>query len=462
MSEYGRRISLKIEVDLWSWPGGSLSDTVDITMDVVNYRFQKTIKDPSGSCQLSILPQRSNTNIMDVINPMDVVRIYEFGTLKFIGYVVRMAYSGSIGGDGKPSRSATLTCQQMGGLLTTASVGLGLGTAMGSDDAMLINAAVALNKSILEATLEGLNFAKIVELVISEFKDYLTSVDATNFLTYMGQYSDFETGLSASSAPRLPRTFEMFTGTEQSVTLWQILEQLVERPFNELWVDNGPRSVEIEGRTTQLPERACLVFRPTPFNGTVDGGSPGSAFDSLPEVSIDINHFLSFDLSRNMDEVYTMYSVKNPAFQLSDIARLLLGQAVVDEDRIGKYLLKPLITELFFTRMETEDGDKQEITQGKMESVALDSATTLKNWFKNNDEFLSGAVSHMVPEDPERDPKIGQKLKVPGMEGFFYVEGIAHLWNYQGPLRSDLTVTRGYNRGQPMEMTDRLFRRRVG
>lgn len=461
MSEYGRRIRIRILLDLWKWPQGSLSDTIDITNDVLNYRFQKTIKDPSGSCQIALLPQRADTHIMDIVNPMDVIRIYEFDTLKFVGTINRVSYGGSIGQDGKPSRNATLTCQQMGGLLTTASVGLGLGTALGLESDGLIDAAAELNLAILEATTEGLNFASITKIIIEGFRKYLSAIGASNFATYLDQYFDASTGLVGKESPKLPRTFEMFTGTEQAVTFWQVVDQLVERPFNELWIDNGPRKVSIEGNEVSLPEKACMVFRPTPFNGTVGRGASDQAFDSLPEVHVDQNHLLSFDLSRSMDEVFTMYSVKEPAFQLSDIARLLLGQAVVDKDRVGKYLLKPFITELFFTRMETAEGEDQEFTRGQMETAALQSATTLKNWFENNDQFLSGAISHMVPNDPTLDPKIGQKVSVYGIEGFFYVEGIAHTWQYQGPLRSDLTVTRGFNRGRKIELKDRIFRRSV-
>lgn len=458
MSEYGRKIKLRIEVDLWKWPAGSLSDTEDITSDVLNYRFQKSIKNPAGSCQISMIPQRTKTHIMDIINPMDVVKIYEFDTLKFVGTVTRISYSGSIGRDGKPNRDATITCQQMGGLFTTASVGLGLGTALGRPSDFLFNAATSLNLNLRNAVADGISFAEITALVIDSFRDYLTELGGQNFATYMDQYIDASTGLAASESPRLPRSFELFSGTEQSVNLWQLLEQMVERPFNELWIDNGPRNVNIEGSNVALPEKACMVFRPTPFNGTAIAGANDAAFDGLPTVNVDRNHLLSFNLSRSMDEVYTMYSVKEAAFMLSDIARLLLGQAVVDEERVGKYLLKPLITELFFTRMETKEGDSQELTEGQMASAAEQSATTLFNWFKNNDLFLSGAISHMVPEDNEEDPKIGQKVSVYGIEGYFYVEGIAHLWNYQGPLRSDLTITRGFNRGERIELKDRIFK----
>ena len=228
-----------------------------------------------------------------------------------------------------------------------------------------------------------------------------------------------------------------------------------------MWADNGPRVVSIEGKDVTLPEKTCIVFRPTPFNGTMESGSEGRAFDSLPIVKIDQDHLVSFNLSRSMDEVYTFYSVKEAAFQYSDIARIMTGQYKFDADRLGKYLLRPMFAELFFTRMETKEGDKTEVTKGATETASREAATTLYNWFKNNDVYLSGAISMMVPTDYEKDPKIGERIQVYGIEGDFYVEGIAHTWSYMGPLRSDLSVTRGINGEDPILLKDKIFKRSV-
>jgi len=398
---------------------------------------------------------------MDVVKPMDVIRIYEFGTLKFIGYVQRVSYGGSIANDGKPSRNSTITCQQMGGLLAYASIGIGLGTALGLDSDGLIDASAKLSKDILDATQDGISFTEMLTVLVNGFFDFIKLIGGSNLLGYINEYFDATSGLTSEDVPGLPRTFELFTGTEQSITFWDVAEQLVERPFNEFWIDNGPRKVSINGKDQTLPEKVCLVFRPTPFNGSKRQGSTDLAFDSLPILKVDRDHLVSFDLSRNMDEVYTMYSVKEAAFQMSEIARLLLGQFVVDTDKIGQYLLKPLITELFFTRMESVTRDKVEMTKGKMEIAAKEAAETLYNWFRNNDQFLSGVISMMVPTDPDMDPKIGQRIQVYGLEGQFYVEGIAHTWAYQGALKTDLTVTRGFNGNKPMILSDSIFNRSV-
>jgi len=461
MGEYTRRIDIRIEIDLWDWPAGRMSrQGLNLTTSVFNYRFQKSIKNPQGSCQMTMLPQSIDTHILDIVKPLDVIRIYEFGRLKFMGYVTRVSYSGTINKDGKPGRDAVISANQFGGLLLTAAMGFGLGTALGQDEGPILNAAAQLSIDILKATADGVSFSEIVGLIYDSFITFIESIEATqNFVSYLDEYLDTSAGLSSVNTPLLPRQPEFFTGTEQQITFWQAAEQLIEKPFNELWIDNGPRKVSIDSSEVSLPEKSCLVLRPTPFNGKKTTTGTLNLFDNLPSIHIDKDHMLRFDLARGMDEVYTAYSVKSASFQPGEIARLLLGDMKVDEDRVGKYLFKPLITELFFTRMENEDGDSLEAQTADAQTVTQNAAETLLNWFSLNEDYLSGAITHMVPSDPDADPKIGDKITVYGIEGFFYVEGIAHTWQYQGPLKSSATVTRGYNRTKKIEVKDKIFRR---
>lgn len=453
MGVYTRRVNIKIEVDLWE--GGSKTDTLDITKSVLNYRFQKSIKTPMGSCQMAMLPQRTDTHILDIVKPMDVVRISEFGIVKFIGYVKRVSYSGSIARDGDPAREATITANQFGGLLQEASIGYAFGYAFGED---LLSAAAKLNKEMLDALVDGLKYSEVIALLADSFVTFLQDTGAGSFTTYLDAYLDVSTGLTASTVPLLPRQYDIYTGTEEVITFWQVAEQIAQRPFNELWIDNGPRKVFIDGSDVEFRDRSTLVFRETPFDGTV-GGASTTAFQDLPEKVVDKDHLTRFDLARSMDEVYTIYSVKEATFQLSDIARVLLGQFEVDSERAGRYLFKPLITELFYTRFEAAQDTKVEAPASEVETTGKQYAQTLKAWFEHNDEYLSGAITMMVPDDNDLDPKIGDKIRVYGIEGFFYVEGIAHQWQYQGPLVSNLTVTRGWNRSQKIELKDRIFRR---
>jgi hypothetical protein len=274
----------------------------------------------------------------------------------------------------------------------------------------------------------------------------------------LNEYLDTKTGLTGKSLSFLPRQFELYNGTERTLTFWQLAEQLVQRPFNEFWIDNGPRKVNINSEVIELQTKSSFVLRETPFDGTV-GGVSDKAFSGIDPINIDKDHFLQFDLARSMDEIYTVYDVKHAAFKLDDIARILLGMWSVDREKIGKYLFRPLMSELFYTRVEKTDETSVEAQNKDIEDAGQNATDTLKAWFENNEDYLSGAITHMVPKDGALDPRIGDKLTVYGIDGYFYVEGIAHTWVYQGSLKSNLTVTRGYNRTKRIVLKDRIFRR---
>ena len=161
--EYGRRVDVQVLLDRWEWPAGQLVETLDIKNDLLNYRFQKTIKTPEGTCQMAVLPQRADAHMLDIVKPMDVIRIIEFGTLKFLGYVQRVSYDGAIGADGKPSRTATITCKGMGALLVSASVGFGMSAGFGPPDDSLITAAATVAAGLFpDAAATPLAWARLI------------------------------------------------------------------------------------------------------------------------------------------------------------------------------------------------------------------------------------------------------------------------------------------------------------
>ena len=81
MEPYTRFIDLKITVDLWDWDKEAIKDTVDITTELMSYQFQKSIKSPKGACTIQLVPQTATEDIFNQLSNMDVVKIYEFGTL---------------------------------------------------------------------------------------------------------------------------------------------------------------------------------------------------------------------------------------------------------------------------------------------------------------------------------------------------------------------------------------------
>ena len=82
----------------------------------------------------------------------------------------------------------------------------------------------------------------------------------------------------------------------------------------------------------------------------------------------------------------------------------------------------------------------------------------LKNWYTNNDRFVSGVITYMVPSDASKDPRIGDKVEIEGIDAYFYAEGLSHQWNYQGKLAASASVTRGWKRtGGEVEFKNKIF-----
>ena len=455
---------VRIEVDRWDWERGQRKDSepVNITSHVQSYTWQKTIKTPVGGAEIQLFPQRQNDHVMDALNPQDIVRIYEFDTLKFQGYIRRINYSGSITPEGQPQRSGNISATSFGGILMESSLGLNLGNITKRYDA-LISAAIKMAKQILDSVHSGISYSEMVHEVITGWFSLIEDIAETAyFAKYVRQYFDYDSLVDFGSAS-LPREYMLFRGTEDSITLWQILQNLIEAPFNELWCDDGPRYVSIDGRDIELGEgKVHLVLRPTPFDGTVLSGVVDDRFQRVPRLQIPKLMFPSFNFTKSSDDVYSLYITTPAAFDLQNEAlRTLIGDTVPSETNLQKYLLRPLINQLYYIRMTDPDDGSLAVSEGDVQSYLSRCSQTLANWFEHNDQYLSGTINLMVPEKSAMDPRIGNRVSLEGVQGDWYCEGVSHQWNYGGPMISSVSVTRGWNRDRPIQLSDRIFNREI-
>ncbi len=453
-----RRPKIKIELIRWNWTGTTAkkrdSDSIDITQSVKSYRFQKTIKTPMGTAQLALIPQRAGRNMLDIINVMDVLKIYEFDTLKFQGYIRRVSYSGSIqAADGKPSRETVLSVTPFGGMLFEPACGLGMGRVVGNADAF-VTSSFELKTSIgnIMGT-GGASYGEVISTTLDAWFSFIKEVGGTVFDEYVNTYMNFVDGIDKTSIPVTPRTYVFYTGKEESITMWSLLQQLAEIPLNELWVDSGPRKVYINGVNKTLGANSTyLVFRDNPFD----------TFDSMPFKTIDKDHYIRFDFAQSMDESYSVFGAVAPDHDFGEYVLQMMGNIVTSDENLNKYLYKPMINKLFYMRKEAENETKADVPTSIIDQRSLDIANQLKRWFENNDKYYSGAITMMVPEKASQDPRIGERVAMEGLQGWFYVEGTAHVWNYGGILTNALSVTRGWNINRPLEFKDKIFRRGHG
>ena len=456
---------IKVEWDKWDWNKGKISYTTNITYLIRSYSFQKSIKSPEGSGELTLSPRltRDNTglykNLLDLMEDRDVIRIYEYDVLKFVGYIDTVGLSGWLDQSGKPTRVCKVPLKFMGNILAESSVGLGMGRIIGNETAT-VAAAHQLQVAIADAMLDGLSYAELITVVVDNWKSLLEEVGSKVYLTYLDTYFDFSVAVSTENRPILPKRLTLYDGTETSINLWSILMSLVEPPFNELWIDCGPRKVRVAGKNIDLPDKkVAIVFRDTPFDGTVNpsNGVIENKFSDLPAVDLANKYLTRYDLSRSGKEAVSVFGVVPAAFDFEQTTLELLGTIIVSDLNLSKYQYKTLIQQLFYIRTESPDSPDVDISSAKYNDVLLNMSNTLKNWFEHNSKMVSGTLQMVVPpKNP--DPVIGTRLS-PELtpDGFFYVEAIVHQFTYPTALTSTLTVTRGYGKTAPISFNHGAF-----
>ena len=408
---------------------------------------------------------------MDDLSPMDVVEIYEFGTRKYVGYIRTITFSGAIttGTPGRPVRQGTIEVSGFGNLLATASLGINLGNFKSNFEAFFASAtklAVSLEKIMMSDTS---TYSQALTTAYGRWVSLIQTIGANQLATYLGNFVDIGYALDTVLSPDFPRSVYLWTGTEKSITLWQAILPIIQVPFNEIWFDNGPRPVFLNNTTQRAVQllnysTTYAVFRATPFNGTVHGGTTQNTFNTLPFKTVNKTNLVRFDFSKTCDESYTVYNCVTPVMSMNTNTRSALGLLKADSPNLNKYLLRMLTTELFFARLTQSSASgttpQADPNWTQINAVGSDLNQTLLNWFTDNDKYLSGDVVFNVPAEAYNDVYIGEKVRVEGITGSFYVEGVSHQWQMMGAMLSTLSVTRGWNEelNTPMTMTDVIFR----
>jgi hypothetical protein len=473
-----RQPKIKVVIDRWDWTTGAKKDAdgIDITKSVTSYAFTKTTKTPMGGCQLTVVPlftdplTKTLKHVLDVFDPMDVVKIYEFDTLKFQGYIRNIGANGSIGGDGKPSRSAVIVATHIGGLLYEGQLGLQIfATRMAelkSTFSSYQGAMIAFMKAVAdELKTPNANIGTLTKLVIDQWfvlLDKLSAGGVSMYRTYLNTYIDYATILTNSefgSQYVTPKDASFFYGSMDNMTLWNEIIKLSEPPFNEFWFDEGQRSVWLSSSAVDMPDqKTYLVGRPTPFDGTVSDSGTGTAFTDMTDVvTIPLGYNIRFDFNKSMEDSYSFYLSLPIYTGFNEIELMAHGDSILDDDKFNKYLLRPLRVQKFYTSVADKQSTKADSQASNIVQECKNVNQTMQNWFTNNDKFLSGNISMMVPSDSTLDAHIGQKLQVTGIDGYFYVEGISHRWQYGGPLMADISASRGYGKDAPIELDHAIF-----
>jgi hypothetical protein len=477
-----RKTKVEVTWVAWDWDSNQPKDPKDITIMALSFQWLKSIKNPASRCVLTMLPQFSDSNYLDLMNPMDVIQIYEFDTLKFQGYITRIGASGEILPDGTPSRRVSLYISSFGELISNANLGVSLFLQSGWNSVpggTYVKVGVQIAQFVASlATVMNNNqpYSSALISVIDEWLNFVSEVGAPSFVTYFNYWINYQTGMVGQAIYNTPSDPYLFSPQDNNINLLQIIYKYTQMPFNELFMDCGPRKIYSETdpllsnvvSTDLVNNYDYLINRATLFDGTInDYGTTCNLWSKLIDKVVPSSYIKRFDLNKTMEESYSLYLVAPAIFNPEDFALIAMGTPVIDPVALNKYLLRELHQNLFYksNMPYPRYQDLQLLNDSTPITIIQESkykAQTLMNWFQYNDQFLSGVVRIEVPSDETIDPRIGEKISFDNInDAYFYVEGVSHTWTYGGEITSDLTLTRGFGINGPISLKDKIFKRGI-
>ena len=395
----------------------------------VSYEFQEQVASPEGAFSFVTTLERDSQNKTwyDKINSRDLVRIYEHGKVRFVGYITDKRYIARMGEKG-PERSISFTGKSIGSFLVTFSILLDLHILSASETAQ------TAQKKFMEAIAANIDKGQQMASVIVAIKDaYFDMMEAVGGNQNLGvkhiidSMFDFSARMSTSLTAQYPIVISAFQTQENN--LWDTISQVLNPPFHELF-----------GMWDADARKYQIWLRQTPFDASDWMNLPINKIpDDIPALLL-----TDYDVGASDADVKTFFICTLPGSAISREKALTLDDysrsAVVDDKKWPYYGFKPMYAECrFFSRSE----DNQKNFSGA-EQLMHDLSQKLYDWYSNNANFLTGTISVMSIQDEKYDayPKIGERLGFLG--GEFYIEATKSSWQYGGPMIRTMSVSRGY------------------
>jgi hypothetical protein len=396
----------------------------------VSYNFRESLETVGDgfSLELTLEQDGEGRTWCDKLKVMDLVFISEFGEVRFCGYIKDKRYSASMAG-GKPNRRIMISGGSLGELLSSFKLIIDQYLYQGDDTAY--TASKKLMAMLSQQMEEGGKFSNILTTIYDAFFDLVLKMGQVNAMgagirNILNYHIDYESELSDETVVKYPMNISLYQVGENSI--WDIWVGLVVPPINELF-----------GRWSPDENKYKLVFRRSPFDA--------SDWKALKKNIIPSIIVSECDVGNSVNEVFTYYLGSLPGSGISKQKSMVLFQegyghaGIIDKEKWKMYGYRPLIVEYkYFNKSQIENFESAVQLMNKL-------STELKNWYTNNDRFLSGSVELMTVNKDEwqgklENPRIGERIGFLG--GEFYVEEAEHSWNFIGPMKTRLRITRGY------------------
>ncbi|GHU88640.1 hypothetical protein FACS189476_06100 [Spirochaetia bacterium] len=400
-----------------------------------SYTFTNSVNDPKGSFSLSFYPNDDyglykDQAIMDMIEEMDIVQIFEFIDDKgaypyptFTGVIIKKLYSlAKIGDD--TQRRVSITGYSIAGLIQEFRISLDA-QAMEITDEIANNnqIEIELTQALMSSDNKGIKVSEAINIIWKSFLNLSTKYGklsnpkvAEIIKTWIGE-NPFDVDDSSFFYP----LGNVFYG-QNTQSFYDVIQHLIPRPVYEIFpfTDKGETKIKI---------------RVAPFNSDKwDGLNPKDKF---------INPVLlkSCDISQSCEEVYTVFYSYLDGYPMQMDKALMLSAkklkgipgVMVDEEKFGLFGYRPLFLSFrgYSKSMEDDTTTGEKINELNQ---------TLKAWFGNLEKMYNGNIT-MSTDISTEPPCAGEKI--PFLGGEFYVVSSEHRWNYGGNPETALAISRG-------------------
>lgn len=447
-------------------------ETLDPSYQLLSVNTQKTLASPAGAFTVNLAGAQWTT----YLKPNNVVVIQmgyaddEKLTTVMVGLIDEVRRSRSIGGEGQPIVSTTITGRDFGKVLLTSvlkfypEIGMADGakeekfflTDEGWLQLMKFFTADQITTGTPAVVLDNIMRGILLRLHDVKWKLYKEQKgqEPKPQEVSLGQVIRYQLAKIDVFLP-LMLTADQFEGA-----VWNLMERCSLKPFTELWID--VRSDEeawnpsFEGRAVpdvveESSNRSkASLDPPYPFPSFQFGEDGAKVLLCLRETPFDKKHkdklvrheihqddVLNEDLSVNDNEHYNLFwagTTINPlGFDLKRVAPPLFNEK--DAKNFG---LRPLEVQIEGLNILREKETEHKV---KLEDMTKAYTAKLKAWFEHNHQHWNGSltvrgdgrvrVGHMIDYRP------------PDFDKEYYVEGVSHSFNVFDDWKMTLQVTRG-------------------
>lgn len=387
-----------------------------------SYSFSYSRNNLAGSFSLTFFPEtdtEEKARIFDNVHTMDIVEIREFERVVFVGIVKAKKYITQVNESGA-IRRLSINGIAATGLLSLFYINL-------DTSACALTEQYKTQESLRTAlTLENAGADKPVGDIVSGIWKCFLEISSQLGTPKIAEYINDLMGKGTSFFLFDDSTFHyplgcVFDG-ERTQDFFSLVDKLIPEPIYEKLpcIESGKMKVKI---------RQC------PF----DEGS----WTAINPIMIDNRFVKSFEVTQSDSEVYTVFYAyldgypieEEKALRLSTIKDEAIDNSLQHSDKFKLYGYRPLMAH--FIGYGTKDGESDSSTAGSIEAMSK----KLKAWYENLPDMLSGNITMPLVDTGGKPPMPGDIVSF--LKGEFYVEGVAHSWNYGSGGDVNISVSRG-------------------